>query len=102
MGGSRVVDDSYKDALALGVKNFPEPEPEKDFEVYEENWESVLLFSRVMTQWRTTMGGVIGLDYAVIEWVFRMYKVKDPKAIFEDFQIMEMKALEILNKDNKK
>tara|TARA_B100000214_G_C23960654_1_gene625063 strand:- start:188 stop:496 length:309 start_codon:yes stop_codon:yes gene_type:complete len=102
LGGSRVVDDSYKDALALGVKNFPEPEPEKDFEVYEENWESVLLFSRVMTQWRTTMGGVIGLDYAVIEWVFRMYKVKDPKAIFEDFQIMEMKALEILNKDNKK
>ena len=67
-----------------------------------ENWESVLLFTKVMTQWRTTMGGVIGLDYAVIEWVFRMYKVKDPKPIFENFQIMESKALEILNKDDKK
>ena len=101
MGGSRVIDDSYKDAQVLGVKGFPEPEPEKDFEVYEENWESVLLFSRVMTQWRTTMGGVIGLDYAVCEWVFRMYEVKDPKSVFEDFQLMERTALDILNKDAK-
>jgi|TARA_B100000965_G_scaffold228883_2_gene191643 hypothetical protein len=99
--GSRTIDESHKDAIALGVKNFPEPEPEESFEVYEENWESVLLFSKVMTQWRTTMGGVIGLDYAVCEWVFRMYEVKDPKSVFEDFQLMERTALDILNKDAK-
>ena len=47
------------------------------------------------------MGGVIGLDYAVCEWVFRMYEVKDPKSVFEDFQLMERTALDILNKDAK-
>ncbi len=54
-----------------------------------------------MTQWRTTMSGVIGLDYSVLQMLFQMYDVRNKKQIFEDIQIMERAAMNILNKEQK-
>jgi ABC-type thiamine transport system substrate-binding protein len=68
-----------------------------DFEVLEENWPVVEMFLRVQTQWRTTMGGVLGLDYGAVAWLFKMYAVEDPRSLLEDLQIMEAAAMQVIN-----
>jgi len=75
----------------------PDPEPALDFEVLEENWQSVQMFLRCQTQWRTTMGGVLGLDYGALAWLFRLYEVKDQRAVLEDLQVMESAAMLVMN-----
>jgi len=69
-----------------------------DFEVWEENWDTVLMFLRLQTQWNASMGGVTGLNYSSVEYLGRLYPVKDPVALFEGLQVMEIKALACLNK----
>ena len=79
----------------------PEPEPEKDFEVWEENWNVVELFLRVSTQWRTSIGGVTGLDYSAVIAVINMYAYPEPCSVLEDLQVMEVAAMAELNKEKK-
>tara|TARA_R100000734_G_scaffold16503_1_gene12577 strand:- start:3263 stop:3505 length:243 start_codon:yes stop_codon:yes gene_type:complete len=79
----------------------PQQREEKDFEVWEENWESVMFFIKMMTQWRTTMGGVIGLDYSVLQMLFDLYDVSNRKEIFENIQVMEQEAMMHMNKEKK-
>ena len=55
------------------------------------------MFLRVQTQWRTTMNGVLGLDYGVLAWLFMMYEVKDQRQLLEDLQVMEAAALVTIN-----
>jgi len=73
----------------------------EDFEVWPDNWPAVEMFLRCQTQWRTTMSGVFGFDYSAVEWLFRLYEVKDQAAVFEDLQVMEAAAVKILNKGAK-
>ena len=79
----------------------PQQRTEKNFEVWEENWESVMFFIKMMTQWRTTMGGVIGLDYSVLQMLFDLYDIDNRKEIFENIQVMEQEAMLHMNKDRK-
>ena len=72
-------------------------QPREDFEVWEENWMVVEMFLRCQTQWRTTMNGVLGLDYGAVAWLFKMYAVEDPRALLEDLQIMEAAAMMVIN-----
>lgn len=72
-------------------------QPREDFEVWEENWTVVEMFLRCQTQWRTTMSGVLGLDYGAVAWLFKMYAVEDPRALLEDLQIMEEAAMLTIN-----
>ena len=88
------------DAKAFGLA-LPEPEAPENYEVWEENWPAVEVFLRCQTQWRTTMAGVCGLDYSAVEWLFRLYGVKDQPAVLEDLQVMEAAAIKILNKERK-
>lgn len=55
------------------------------------------MFLRVQTQWRTTMSGVLGLDYGAVAWLLKLYEVEDPRALLEDLQIMEAAAMMALN-----
>ena len=80
----------------------PEPEREADFEVWPENEEAVLLFLRVQTQWRTSMAGVTGLDYASIVATAKLYSIEDLPSVFEDLQVMEITAMNLLNKKEAK
>ena len=86
------------DAKAFGLA-LPEPEAPKDFEVWPDNWPAVEMFLRCQTQWRTTASGVCGLDYSAVEWLFRLYEVRDQPAVLEDLQVMEAAAVKILNKE---
>ena len=74
---------------------------EQDCEVWEENWETVLMFLRMSTQWNTSMAGLTGLNYPSLEWLCKLYSVKDPVALFEGVQVMETTALSILNAERK-
>ena len=86
-----------KAARAFGVV-LPEKE-EQNFAVWTENWPAVELFLRCQTQWRTSFSGVTGFDYSSVIALVNMYSYS--KETFEDLQIMEATAIEILNKGNK-
>jgi hypothetical protein len=55
------------------------------------------MFLRVQTQWRTTMSGVLGLDYGALAWLFMMYEVQDQRELLEDLQVMEAAAMLTIN-----
>lgn len=66
-----------------------------DFEVYPENWDALLLFLALQTQWRTGgMGGRLGLDYPAVEVVMRLRQVSDQAGMFSHLQAMEIAALD--------
>ena len=50
------------------------------------------------TQWRTSMSGIIGLDYNCMQWVMKINNITESETIFNDIQIMETEALRILHK----
>ena len=90
-----MIDESQADAAAFGMA-LPE-QPSVDCEIWEENWQAVEMFLRAQTQWRTTMNGLLGLDYGVLAWLFKMYAVEDPRALLEDLQVMEAAAMAVIN-----
>jgi len=75
----------------------PEQPRTDDFEVWEENWPAMVMFMRCQTQWRTTMSGVLGLDYAAVAWLFMMYEVEDQRSLLEDLQVIEAAAMATIN-----
>ena len=75
----------------------PEQARTDDFEVWEENWPVLEMFLRCQTQWRTTMSGVLGLDYAAVAWVLKLYEVEDQRSMLEDLQVMEAAAMATIN-----
>jgi len=72
----------------------------QDFEVWDDNRQLVEMFMRMQTQWRTSMSGAVGLDYAALEWLCRLYPVDNPQELFEGLQVMEYTALNCFNKKN--
>ena len=77
----------------------PKADAAGEFEIWPENWDAVVMFLRVQTQWRTSAGGAIGLDYSVLAWLFSMYSVEDQRALLEDLQVMEGAALAAMNRE---
>jgi hypothetical protein len=59
------------------------------------------MFIRMSTQWHTSMAGLTGLNYPSLEWLCKLYSVKDPVALFEGVQVMETTALSVLNAERK-
>lgn len=91
-------DDTQADAAVFGIA-LPE-QPADEFEVWEENWPVVEMFLRCQTQWRTTMNGVLGLDYGAVAWLLRLYEVEDQRSMLEDLQVMEAAAMAVLNRED--
>ena len=67
------------------------------FEVWDDNWDIVMMFLRVQTQWNVTMGGYVGLKYEALQWLCGLYSVEDTRAMLEGIQVMEAAALLVLN-----
>lgn len=63
------------------------------FEVEPDNWETVMLFVRVQTQWRHGFNGPTGLDYQGVEAAMRMAGVAQNVELFDGLQIMEFEAI---------
>ena len=79
----------------------PKAEESEDFEVWDENWETVQMFLRVQTQWNVSMDGLVGLKYEVLlgsGGLFDLYNVKNRTDVLERLQVMEATALTELGK----
>ena len=79
----------------------PEPTESTDLEVWDENWDAVIMFLRLQTQWQVSMSGYVGLKYEVLlgsEGWFGLYNVEDRRDMLERLQIMEAAALKELRK----
>jgi hypothetical protein len=104
-GGKKIEDKSNDDAAAFGLKpQRPAASSEEHFEVWEENWETVMMFMRMTTQWNVTMGGYVGLKYEVLVGagcLMELYDVDNPREMLEGIQEMESVALVELNKEKK-
>ena len=77
---------------------------DKSFEVYDDNWDAVMIFCNMQTQWSTSFGGFVGLRYEVLLMqggMFDLYNITDRRKILEELQIMEAAALKELNKEKK-
>lgn len=72
----------------------------QEFEVWEENWETVMIFLKMQTQWNVSMAGLTGLNYSALDYLSRLYSVKDPVSLFEGIQVMELAALGCFSKRN--
>ena len=70
----------------------------KDFEVWPEHEDAVMLFLQCQTQWRVGGAGVVGLDYGVVLQMMDLYAVGNRRQALEDLQIMESRAKELINK----
>lgn len=70
----------------------------RQYEVWPEHEDAVILFLRCQTQWRVGGLGVVGLDYAVVLQVMDLYAVGDRRQALEDLQVMESRAKELINK----
>ncbi len=73
---------------------------EADCDVHSDNWEAVMLFNALSTQWHLA-GGLagaarVGLSYPAAEAVMRLHGVpaKRRAALFADLQVMELAALQ--------
>lgn len=83
----------------MGVVLPDEEEKTDEFEVWDDNWDIVMMFMRMQTQWNITTSGYAGLKYEVLRWLCDLYSIEDPKAMLEGIQVMESAALKVLNKD---
>ena len=95
-------DKTQADAAAFGL-SLPKKTQvvDVDFEVWEENWDAVMMFLRMQTQWMVSMAGYVGLKYEVLlgsGGLFDLYNVEDPRDVLERLQILEATALEELRK----
>ncbi len=72
-----------------------------EFEIWPENDLSLGIFLRSTTQFRYRPVGqgsmVSGLDYAAVETVMRMYRIRDKADIFDDVRAMELAVLGRIN-----
>ena len=72
--------------------------------MWEENWDTLMMFLRMQTQWTVTMGGYVGLKYEVLlgaSGLMSLYDVENPREMLEELQVMEAAALSELNKSDK-
>jgi hypothetical protein len=86
--------------LILPVEN--KPSRPEGFVVWDDNWETVMMFLRMGTQWQVSMAGYTGMKYEVLlgaGGMFELYDVKDRRGMLEDLQIMETAALAELHKE---
>jgi hypothetical protein len=70
--------------------------------VWPENWDTVMMFLRMQTQWTTTMAGYLGMRYEVLlsaGGLFDLYNVENRREMLEGLQIMEAAALSELAKE---
>ncbi|MCO6551005.1 MULTISPECIES: DUF1799 domain-containing protein [unclassified Gilliamella] len=67
-------------------------------EIWQDNLDVFKLFKAMSTQWRTSMGGVTGLDYNCLPWVMKVNNIAENETIFNDIQIMESEALKLMHK----
>lgn len=96
--GSREKDKAGLAALGFGDEIAESMLAETDIEIWPENWQAVMVFEALSTQWNLGMGGPIGLRYESLPTVLRAYGVSaaDRPAVFQQVRLLERSALEAM------
>lgn len=85
----------------MAIAEREDNDDESEFEVFQENWQAVMVFVRLRRCWRIDRFTNIcdGLDRLAIESTLRMMGIKKRKRpeILQKLEIMEDAALPILN-----
>lgn len=87
--------ESEDEALAaFGLKR-DGPVEDKDFEVWPDNWQAVIVFSALTTQWFVGMNGPTGLRYEALPFVFEAHGVvkEEWPGLFVQIRACESEAL---------
>lgn len=74
--------------------------PDQQPELLEGNEDTWFLWTSVQTQWRTSFGGVIGLDYMALDMVATKFDIELNKENFEKIRILEAETLKKKQKNN--
>lgn len=82
---------SEADASALVAQAAP-------VEIWPENWQAIMVFEALSTQWNVGMAGIVGLRYEVLPAVLRACGVaaSDRPRMFQQIRIMERAALGVM------
>jgi hypothetical protein len=81
------------DAAAYGVILEAHHLAPDHFTLWLELWPAVQLFMRCLTQWRTSIDGVVGLDYGVMLQLASLLGVTVTEQVLDDVQVMEAHAI---------
>lgn len=67
-------------------------------DVWPENFGPARVFESMGTQWRVGAGGVTGLDYQALQWVFKLLGVEpdDEEDVFYCVRVMESEAMVVM------
>lgn len=57
------------------------------------------MYQSAGTQWRTSVGGVTGLDYNVLPWLMKVHGIKDEATALNDIRVMEAAALRTIHRN---
>lgn len=95
---------SEKDRQGLAMLGFDEAAQKRMLsesvtEVWPENWNAVMLFRELSTQWNVGMRGPVGLRYEAIASVMDLtgIPVSERCGLFAQLRILERGALDALN-----
>jgi hypothetical protein len=95
-------DELLDDAAGFGIELPAAVLKPKEYDVWPEHEDVVMVFLRCQTQWRTTMSGVMGMDYGVILQMLDLYAVSNRPQVMEDLQVMENRAKQLINEQAEK
>ena len=93
LGGGDIEEEARKRGIPAAF--LEEAEGFGECLVFPENWQTVMVFRDMQTQWRVGMAGPIGLDYNVLPMIFGFRSIPDDDRIdiFDGLQTMESAAL---------
>lgn len=52
---------------------------------------------RLQTQWVPSMGGMMGMNYQSVDFLFRIEGIENQRETLADLQVMEVAALQVMN-----
>ena len=68
-------------------------------EIWDDCWESVMMFLRMGTDWvYAGMGSCTGMSKQTLQWYMDVFAVDNKREMLEDLQVMERHALKLINK----
>lgn len=85
---------SQQDLAKFGGAKTLDDYPEPEVDVWDENWDVLMMYIRNQTQWRASPRGLIGLDYSVFYADMSRRAVPDETQIelMDDLRIIEAQA----------
>lgn len=91
---------AQEDAARYGVILEQHHLTPQSYRLWVEHWPAVNLFMRCLTQWRSGISGVLGLDYGVMLQLAPVLGVAVDAQLLDQVQTMEAHAIVKLNRRN--